>query len=456
MTTTPLDARWTTVSLNGLAERAYPRAVRLYLWLHCAWFALYAFLGKGFAYAGYPPLYAGELLLFFAVCALFFTQRSAAPLLTPTGAIMSCFVIWQVTRMVPYVDGYGIDAFRDSVVWAYCAFGWAVAAMILRIRRPMHLVLNRYRTFARLYLIIGPIAWLATLYLGDRLPTWPQTTVTVPMIKGGDYAVQLSGIFAFASLGLAGRSMWWTAAAVAEGALGMTSRGGMVAFLAASAFALAARPRVGRLLGTAAVALTIVAAMAALDVRFTPPGATRELSADLLARSMLSVVSQSDSADLESTKGWRLNWWGRIADYTVNGPYFWTGKGYGINLADSDGFQVGTALEPLRSPHNSHLTFLARSGVPGFCLWAALQLTWLAMMLRSYFRARSISQATWMALFAWVMAFWLAFMVDAAFDVSLEGPMAGIPFWTVFGIGWGSQMVFSSSVGGGSWRSEPS
>ncbi|HTS77842.1 MAG TPA: O-antigen ligase family protein [Bryobacteraceae bacterium] len=445
--TTAAAPRGLVLTSDELAARAYPGAVKLYVWLHCTWFALYALLGKGFAYAGYPPIYAGEVLLFFAVCAVFLTQRSAAPLLTPIGAIMVCFVAWQIMRMAPYVDVYGINAFRDSVLWAYAAFAWAVAAMMLRIRRPLHLVLTRYRKFARIYLVVGPATWLMTFYLSDKLPVWPHTTVTIPLIKAGDYAVQLAGIFAFSTLGLSGpNTAWWTAAAIVEGALGMTNRGGMVAFLSASALALAARPRVGKVVTVTAIAMTLIAAAGAFDVRFTPPGSTREVSVDMLTESLRSVITPTDSADLESTKGWRLNWWSHIIDYTIDGPYFWNGKGYGINLADSDGFQGGPTLEPLRSPHNSHLTFLARAGVPGFLLWVSLQLTWLASMARAYFRARFTSQYDWMALFAWITAFWLAFMINASFDVSLEGPMAGIPFWTVFGIGWASQMIFSSQM----------
>ena len=77
-----------------------------------------------------------------------------------------------------------------------------------------------------------------------------------------------------------------------------------------------------------------------------------------------------------------------ILDYTAFGDHFWTGKGYGINLADSDGFQVVWEGSPLRSPHNSHLTFLARSGVPGLALWALLQATVFFSLLRAYFRCR--------------------------------------------------------------------
>jgi len=184
------------------------------------------------------------------------------------------------------------------------------------------------------------------------------------------------------------------------------------------------------------------ASLEAFEIHFTIPGTSREFSVEQLSDSLGSVIGVSERLDLEGTKSWRLKWWGEIRDYTVYGPFFWQGKGYGINLADSDGFQVGTRDEPLRSPHNSHLTFLARSGVPGFVLWILLQGFWAAAMFWSYIKAAQRQMALWSALFSWLMAYWLAFVVSASFDVFLEGPMAGIPFWSLFGMGWGAHVIF--------------
>ena len=78
------------------------------------------------------------------------------------------------------------------------------------------------------------------------------------------------------------------------------------------------------------------------------------------------------------------------------GPYKWTGKGYGINLADDDGYQIDGSL---RSPHNGHMTILARSGLPGITLWAAVQLTWAGAMTAGYMRARRRHDWKWSALF---------------------------------------------------------
>lgn len=48
--------------------------------------------------------------------------------------------------------------------------------------------------------------------------------------------------------------------------------------------------------------------------------------------------------------------------------------------------------------------------------------------------------------FSWLIAYWLAFMVSASFDVFLEGPMAGIPFWSLFGMGWGAHVIFRTHL----------
>jgi O-antigen ligase len=216
--------------------------------------------------------------------------------------------------------------------------------------------------------------------------------------------------------------------------------------MAATVFVFLIRPSVKRgvlLLGSAALLITCVAAF---DLRVVIPGTSREFSIDQLSQSVVSIFSNGEHTELENTKAWRLAWWNKIWGYTAEGPYFWTGKGYGVNLAESDGFPAGTRDEPLRSPHNSHLTFLARSGIPGFVLWIALQLTWAIGLVRAYILAARNNLHECAMVFAWILAYWIAFMVCAAFDVFLEGPMAGIPFWTLFGLGWGAKELFYAKV----------
>jgi O-antigen ligase len=147
-----------------------------------------------------------------------------------------------------------------------------------------------------------------------------------------------------------------------------------------------------------------------------------------------SIFFGSGNSQLEGTKAFRLAWWTKIVDYTFHGPYFWMGKGFGINLATDDGFQqVGD--DTLRAPHNSHLSVLARMGVPGFLLWILLQAGFALLLLRALLAYRRAHDKELAAVAAWVLVFWTAIMVNTSFDPYLEGPQGGIWFWVLFGLG---------------------
>jgi hypothetical protein len=160
----------------------------------------------------------------------------------------------------------------------------------------------------------------------------------------------------------------------------------------------------------------------------------RELSVGQMVENVTSLFSESDNPGLEGTKEFRLRWWSTIVGYTIGGPYFWTGKGYGINLADADGFQP-TADHSLRAPHNTHLEILARSGVPGLLLWIALQVAFGLSLLRAAGRARARGDTAWVPVLGFVFIYWLAALVNASFDPYLQGPHGGIWFWSMFGVG---------------------
>jgi hypothetical protein len=164
-----------------------------------------------------------------------------------------------------------------------------------------------------------------------------------------------------------------------------------------------------------------------------PPKA-RPATLGQLIENILSVFGSSSDQGLEGTKQFRLAWWGTIVDYTVFGEYFWTGKGFGVNLADADGFQ-STLDHSLRAPHNSHVTVLARMGVPGFVLWLVLQAAFGIGLLRATWASRRTGDLRLAAVSGWLLAYWFAMMLDTSFDPYLEGPQGGIWFWTVFGLG---------------------
>lgn len=163
-------------------------------------------------------------------------------------------------------------------------------------------------------------------------------------------------------------------------------------------------------------------------------GDGRPATLQQLIDNLLSLFGSSDDGSLEGTKQFRLAWWGKIIDYTVFGDYFWGGKGFGVNLADDDGFQ-STADGSLRAPHNSHFTVLARMGVPGLVLWLLLQAGFAWGLFRAIVSTRRRGDLALATLGAFVLIYWLAMIVDTSFDPYLEGPQGGVWFWCVFGLG---------------------
>jgi O-antigen ligase len=160
----------------------------------------------------------------------------------------------------------------------------------------------------------------------------------------------------------------------------------------------------------------------------------RPATIDQIIENITSIFSSVEDEGLEGTKAFRLRWWSAIVGYTVFGDHFWTGKGFGINLADADGFQANEDRS-LRAPHNSHITALARMGVPGLALWAAVQLAFGFGLLRASLRSRARGDTLVAATGAWVLVYWLAMMINTSFDPYLEGPQGGIWFWSLIGLG---------------------
>jgi hypothetical protein len=158
-----------------------------------------------------------------------------------------------------------------------------------------------------------------------------------------------------------------------------------------------------------------------------------------------------DDLGLGGPRQWRLEWWNKIIDYTFFGEYFWTGKGFGINLAQDDGF-LGEWFPDMRAPHNGHLTILARAGVPGLILWTLLQGVFGISLLLAYLRAHRNGQEWWARVDLWILAYWVAFIVNMSFDVYLEGPQGGIWFWSLFGFGMAVLVAQRRGLTGGATR----
>lgn len=401
----------------------------------------YASLGRGFAYIGFRPVFVGEIVLVLGIAAALASRAIGRTFRSPVAWLLLAYMAWGLICTVPYVGTHGMDALRDAVLWGYGAFTIIVAALLLRTGAWAKGV-GLYRTVLPWLLVYLPFGYALSEIYDDHLPRLPGSGMLIPQLKPGDVAVHLAGAGAFLLLGLwAGRqdrrrSLEWVLWVFWLGGFILVSsqnRGGMVSVAVAFTLLALLQPS-WRWLKIGIAGMLFLGTVIALDVKFEISG-RREVSARQLAANVASVFGhEPPGGKLQNTVEWRTNWWGDIIDYTVHGPYFWTGKGYGINLADADGYDLDNQSR-LRSPHNGHMTVLARSGVPGLTLWLLLHGTFAVSLLRARWRAHRDGHEGWARVDLWILVFWTAFMVNAAFDVFLEGPQGGIWFWSLMGLG---------------------
>jgi len=391
----------------------------------------YALFGRGLAHVGVPPVYVGEVVLALGVVAMLFSVRTLRG--GPIRWLIVAFMVWGALRTIPYIGQYGVDAFRDAVTWGYALFALFVSLMVTS--RQFRRILGIYRALIPFYLLWVPL----TLIASRVAPGYPGGIDALIAPKPGDMGVLLAGIAAFALLGLYSaapkprvpESIMWLLWLPAAGVVAIFNRGGMVAMVTAGAALLFLRlPR--RWLPPVFMTVLIAVLLLAVDPRLDI-GQGRTLSVGQVVDNVTSVITDTGDPALEGTKEFRLKWWSDIINYTVFGPYFWTGKGFGINLADADGFQV-YADHSLRAPHNGHLEILARMGVPGLLLWILLNAAIGVGLLRAAARARSVGRLRWVAIDGWLFVAWAAALVNASFDPSLQGPHAGIWFWSMVGL----------------------
>lgn len=414
-----------------------------YLRLLAVALVAYALAGKSFAYIGLGPIFVGEIVLFLGLLTMpvgsFVRVAAGGP-----GLLVLLWMYWCLWRTLPYLPSYGLDALRDAALWGYAALAFVVAANLARIGDPWPVLERWLCRFARLFPPCILALWLWDSSAPESVPTLSFVGTHLPLflVKPGDVQVHLAASFLIGAF-LERRHRLLVMATAALGILvfGTANRGGLVAAVMAVAVAGLLRPR-RRAFWIAGGAVPVVTAAIALFTVLQPvTGAlspsSREISVAQLAENVRSIVSPDGSAgDLSGTRQWRLEWWTLIIEKSLYDRGGWLGRGFGLNLADADGFQVvdSDTQAPLRSPHNIHMTVLARAGIPGLVLWGAVI---AGLLLGGYLGCRRHLAAgrhdAGLVLLV-VTAYTLALLVNATFDVSIEGPMAGIWFWSLAGV----------------------
>ena len=439
----------------------------------------YTFLGRGFAHLGVPPVYLGEFVLALGLVATAAVALRSRLQIARSWLVvlLVAFMVLGLIRTVPYIPTYGADALRDATLWGYGVFALIILAVLDR-----DWVLKLFKLYgfvAVAFLVWGPISWNLFGYHADLIPNAPGSDIPILFFKNTDMAVQTAGAIAFLVVGAPpikrALDFWWRFALAQPMSwmvytTGSYTRGGLAAVAAALGVLAIVGGRTRNWAPLLAGAVLFAAYIFSnVSLPLVQPGPTpfatptayqsgqspkptatpsptptptpnpgspagRVASTTQWWDNIVSIFAGSSDMNLEGTRQFRLAWWNKIIDYTFNGPYFWEGKGFGINLADSDGFQT-LADHSLRAPHNSHLSVLARMGVPAFFLWIILQLGFALLLLRALLAHRRAGDSQLAAVAAWVLAFWTAMMINTSFDPYLEGPQGGIWFWSLFGLG---------------------
>lgn len=414
----------------------------LFLRLLCMLLVGYALLGRGFAGTAVGPIFIGDAVLLFGLFVALFSSTWSRLLSLPLAWVLLGFIAWGAIRTVPFIPTFGRDALRDGVMWAYGGFALTVALVLLSRPERMERFVSLYGRYVILFGAVGTAFFVLQNVLGTRMPSFPGTTFGLVALRNGEVMVQAAGIAAFVLLGLRrGVAPLMMLAPIMAIAFA-TSRGATLAFLLALLVCLTMGRERQR--GWAIIAGLLLFALLLLAVASVVmpqlPSATRTLSVDQFVSNLLSIFGASSSVDLLGTAQWRIYWWDVLMSDAMSARYFLDGKGYGPNLTDIVGAEYD--VENLRSPHNFHLNILARSGMIGFALWFVLQLGWAIAVYRAYRVARARGLEIWWRLFLWLLAWWVAFMVNAGFDVFLEGPMGAAWFWTMFGLGLAALWTF--------------
>ena len=147
----------------------------------------------------------------------------------------------------------------------------------------------------------------------------------------------------------------------------------------------------------------------------------RTISLSQITDNFSSIVSSDIDGSLTDNKVWRLVWWAKLLNESFTLEHFFIGKGLGMSLAGND---LTSVDENLRSPHNFHLTIIARFGYIIFFIW----IYWLYLLFKPLFKKQLSGKMLGLTCIL------LAFIINGSFDVFFEGPMGAFPFWTLVGL----------------------
>ena len=393
-------------------------------------YALYCYFNRGIAYS-----YLAEFTWLLGIMFILKNFRSFVISWDMKTKILLFLISICLVNIIRGITKYPLlDVIRDSFMINYCGF----TLIVFFLKDELPILKNKIANVYKWFPLIVTVGFL----LRSFIPYFSELSFfgDIPFLiyKNGDLAVHLLiATFFMMSGDIKMNKRFSILNIILIGYLFLITatfnRGGMVAYLLGLSIFLfySRKTALAKKYFSYAKfipAVLIIALPIYLSTKVKDNTQGRNIGIEQLKDNVFSIVNPgAEKSGLNDNVAWRLVWWAKIVDYTFLGEYFIQGKGLGINLSIDDDIKMDD--ESLRSPHNFHLNILARFGVLAFFIW----LYWLYLMIRQL-RSRYLNpqNLTYLCII-------IAFLVNASFDVSLEGPMAAFPFWIIIGLLYVSQ-----------------
>jgi hypothetical protein len=397
---------------------------RAYIKIYFLVLLLYVFFNKGVAYS-----YMAEILLVAGIFILFFNRKKFEIGLDRKQIIIVIFLIVSILFILVGIFQYSmLNVLRDSLVFQYAWFTFIIYFLkneydfiwekIVQIYKwvPLVLFLNFF-LFHFVFLYLPPIN-----IFGNQ---------NIIIYKNGDKSVHLliSTILMFLySDKYSRKSLVINTVLIVINfliLLAFTRSGSVAYILALFSFFFFSKEKilnesVRKLLKFVPIIMVIgMGLFVSIDIQGDAQGRTISLSQ--ITDNFSSILSTNIDGNLAENKVWRLIWWAKLVNESFTLQHFFVGKGLGMSLAGND---ISNTDDNLRSPHNFHLTILARFGYLVFITW----IIWVVSLFKPLF-TRKLAGKTLA-----ITSILLAFIINASFDVYFEGPMGAFPFWTFVGL----------------------
>ena len=396
----------------------------LYLRAYLLVMTLYVFLNKGIAYT-----YLVEALWLFGIFLLLMHRKKVELIWNKTTKLILFFIAISFMFILRGFTKYDlVDLIRDSFIFQY---GWFVFILFL-FKEKLKIIWETLFFIYKWFPFVALLNFILQYFVPFFETVAPFGGIPILLYKNGDMGVQLLIstlllLYSFENKTLKWRVLLSLVIALDFLILASYSRSGIVAFLASMLCFIyfnkdiQLQSRVRLLIKYLPIILLVVTPIY-INIKVAENFQGRAVGLEQIKNNFSSIVGGTTDATSENNVVWRLVWWAKIIDYSLSSPNFVIGKGLGMNLATDD--DIITLDDSLRSPHNFHLNIMSRFGVLIFMIWTYFLIQLLRPLFKKQLQGKRLL----------IGCILLAFLLNASFDVFLEGPMGAFPFWTWMGL----------------------